>query len=102
MATAARMDRQERLAQWRDGVKRFLKRSGAVLAGAAIVTLALLAGVAMVSYHPSDPSLNTAAAGPVLNWAGPPGAFAADLLLSLWGTAGGTAAAVDRRHRPAP
>jgi S-DNA-T family DNA segregation ATPase FtsK/SpoIIIE len=39
----------------------------------------------MVSYEPTDPSLNTAAAGPVTNWMGAPGAFASDLLLSLMG-----------------
>ncbi|HEY0413330.1 MAG TPA: DNA translocase FtsK 4TM domain-containing protein [Allosphingosinicella sp.] len=46
---------------------------------------ALLAGLALASYHQTDPSLNTAAAGPVRNWIGVPGAWTADLLLSLFG-----------------
>jgi DNA segregation ATPase FtsK/SpoIIIE, S-DNA-T family len=47
----------------------------------------LLLALALISYHPTDPSLNTAAAGPVKNWIGAPGAWAADLLLSLFGPA---------------
>ncbi|MGE5723479.1 MAG: DNA translocase FtsK, partial [Sphingomonadales bacterium] len=60
-------------------------RSVLVLSGAALIVGALLTVVALVSYHPSDPSLNTAAAGPVLNWLGPPGAYVADLLLTMLG-----------------
>jgi S-DNA-T family DNA segregation ATPase FtsK/SpoIIIE len=56
-----------------------------VLTGAGLVVAALLILAALATYQPSDPSLNTAAAGPVLNWLAAPGAYAADFLLSLLG-----------------
>jgi len=87
MATVAQGARQERLAQWRSGVKQGMRRSGALLLGGSMGALALLLALALISYHPTDPSLNTAAAGPVKNWIGAPGAWAADLLLSLFGPA---------------
>jgi DNA segregation ATPase FtsK/SpoIIIE, S-DNA-T family len=87
MATVAQGARQERLAQWRSGVRHGMRRSGALLLGGAMGALALLLALALISYHPTDPSLNTAAAGPVRNWIGAPGAWAADLLLSLFGPA---------------
>ncbi|MEA3000622.1 MAG: segregation ATPase FtsK/SpoIIIE, family [Sphingomonadales bacterium] len=87
MATIAAGGRQERLAQWRSGVKHGMRRSLALLAGGAVGALALLAALALASYHPTDPALNTAAAGPVRNWIGAPGAWTADLLLSLFGPA---------------
>ena len=62
-----------------------MRRSWAMLIGGAFGAAALLALLALISYHPTDPSLNTAAAGPVRNWIGAPGAWSADLLLSLFG-----------------
>ncbi|MDB5699435.1 MAG: translocase FtsK, partial [Alphaproteobacteria bacterium] len=56
-----------------------------VLTGAGLVVTALLMLAALATYQPSDPSLNTAAAGPVLNWLATPGAYIADFLLSLFG-----------------
>ena len=86
MATrVAATARQDRLAQWRESLKRAIRRSGTLAGGAALVALALALFVALASYRPSDPSLNTSAAGPVGNWVGQPGAFASDLLLSLMG-----------------
>jgi len=70
---------------WRDALKRGVARSGALIGGAGLILLALLVGLALASYHTSDPSLNTAAAGPARNWLGTPGAWAADLLLNLFG-----------------
>jgi S-DNA-T family DNA segregation ATPase FtsK/SpoIIIE len=85
-ATAARSARQQKKkAQWRDGLQRRARRSGAFTSGAALIAFALLLLLALISYHPSDPSFNTAAAGPVRNWLGSPGAYASDLMLSLWG-----------------
>jgi hypothetical protein len=55
-----------------------------VLVVAGLITL-----VALASYRPSDPSFNTAAAGPVNNWMGWFGAYGSDLLLSLWGPGAG-------------
>ncbi|HEX6376958.1 MAG TPA: DNA translocase FtsK 4TM domain-containing protein [Allosphingosinicella sp.] len=84
-ASAAQSARQVRLAQWRTGMKRGMRRSWALLIGGAFGGVALLALLALISYRPTDPSLNTAAAGPVRNWVGAPGAWSADLLLSLFG-----------------
>jgi S-DNA-T family DNA segregation ATPase FtsK/SpoIIIE len=60
-----------------------------LLASATLIAAALLLLAALASYRPTDPSLNTAAAGPVLNWMGAPGAYASDLLLSLFGPPAG-------------
>jgi S-DNA-T family DNA segregation ATPase FtsK/SpoIIIE len=76
---------QGRMARWREGLNQATRRSGAVLGGLALAGFALLAALALVSYRTSDPSLNTAAAGPVGNWIGAPGAWTADLMLSLFG-----------------
>src|SRR4051794_28266418 len=84
-ATMAREARPERRAQWRSGMRKGVRRTWALLIGGAMGAAALLAAFALASYHPTDPSLNTAAAGPVQNWIGAPGAWTADLLLSLWG-----------------
>ncbi len=54
--------------------------------GMGMAAAALL--VALLSYHSGDPSLDTAAAGPVANLAGRPGAVTADLLLQAFGIAG--------------
>ena len=74
-----------RLAQWRDGLRKGARRSGTLLGGAALIVGSLLLLLALVSYRPSDPSLNTSAAGPVKNWMGDAGAYGSDLLLSLMG-----------------
>lgn len=39
----------------------------------------------LLSYTPDDPSLNTAAIGPVVNWLGLSGAYAADFMLQVFG-----------------
>ena len=88
-ATVVGTARQERLAQWRAGVRRGAKRTSRLLGGATLVVGALLLLAAFVSYRPSDPSLNTSAAGPVKNWLGTTGAYGSDLLLSLWGPPAG-------------
>ncbi len=88
-AATAQNGRSGRLAQWREGSKRLARRSGSFFGGIALGIAALFALVALVSYRPSDPSLNTAAAGPVGNWMGSPGAWAADMLLSLMGPPAG-------------
>jgi S-DNA-T family DNA segregation ATPase FtsK/SpoIIIE len=83
--SVARSGRQERLGNWRDGVKKGVRRSGTLLGGATLIVGALLSAVALVNYRPSDPAFNTSAAGPVKNWLGSMGAYGSDLLLSLWG-----------------
>jgi len=85
MATVAAGARQDRMAQWRSGMRSGMRRTARLLLGGALGALALLLLLALVSYRPTDPSLDTAAAGPVRNWIGAPGAYAADLLLALFG-----------------
>src|SRR6185295_4577985 len=63
-ATMAQRDRPGRIAHWRDGTKRLARRSRSFFGGLLLSATALFALVALVSYHPSDPSLNTDAAGP--------------------------------------
>src|SRR4051812_5696769 len=89
MATVAQGARQARLAQWRSGMKQSMRRSAALLMGSGVGALAVLILLALISYHPTDPSINTAAAGPVRNWIGAPGAWVADLLLCLFGPPAG-------------
>ena len=50
---------------WQDSVKRGAIRSGAVLGAIVLGLVALMLTLLLASYHPSDPSLNTAAGGPV-------------------------------------
>ncbi len=80
--------------RWRAGVRRGAARGGALAGGGVLVTAAAAVAVALASYRPSDPSLNTAAAGPIGNWMGAPGAWIADLMLSLAGPAAAALLAV--------
>ena len=66
-ASSARKAGPGRLGQLRDGSKRLARRSGSFLAGAGIILFTLFALVALLTYHPSDPALNTSAGGPVAN-----------------------------------
>jgi S-DNA-T family DNA segregation ATPase FtsK/SpoIIIE len=84
-ATSARNGRPGRLEQWREGTKRVARRSGSFLAGIALCLAVLFALAALISYRPSDPSLNTDAGGPVQNWMGSAGAWTSDALLTLSG-----------------
>ncbi|MDE1915041.1 MAG: DNA translocase FtsK 4TM domain-containing protein [Sphingomonadales bacterium] len=70
---------------WRIILRRSVKRSSELL-GAGLLLLAMVFIVlSLVSYHQTDPSPSTAAAGPVLNWMGRPGAFVAERALFLFG-----------------
>ncbi len=70
---------------WRDTMKAGAKRSGALIGAIALFVLTLAAVLAIGTYTGSDPSLNTAAGGPVKNLLGTPGAWLADLLLAIGG-----------------
>ena len=59
----------------------------AQLGGIALAVFALLLLLALISYNPNDPSLNTATAQAPTNWAGLAGATTADLLLQSFGLA---------------
>jgi len=70
-------------------LRRSVLRSAELLGAGALALAALGLGLALVSYHESDPSLSTAAAGPALNWLGVTGAFVAERVLFLFGPIGG-------------
>jgi DNA segregation ATPase FtsK/SpoIIIE, S-DNA-T family len=72
---------------FREAVKRGAKRSGAMLAAGGLMAGAGLLVLALASYHPSDPSMNTAAGGPARNLVGGLGAWLADGLLWTLGPA---------------
>jgi S-DNA-T family DNA segregation ATPase FtsK/SpoIIIE len=74
---------------WRASMKRGAVRSGTMAGGVALLAAVIATVAALVSYHPSDPALNTAAGGPPGNWLGLPGAWLADLLLTFAGPAVG-------------
>jgi S-DNA-T family DNA segregation ATPase FtsK/SpoIIIE len=76
-----------RSAPWRERIVSAVTRSGGIVAGVALIAAALLFAVALATYHRSDPALNTVAGGPPLNWIGGPGAWIADLGLTLFGPA---------------
>ena len=58
-------------------------RSGALVASVLLFLLAVLAALALASYHPGDPAINTAGGGPARNLVGLPGAWFADLALTI-------------------
>lgn len=70
---------------WRDTMKAGVRRSGAMLGAIAVLIGTVLLALALASYHPGDPSLNTAAGGPARNLLGGVGATIADLLFALLG-----------------
>jgi S-DNA-T family DNA segregation ATPase FtsK/SpoIIIE len=72
---------------WRETVKAGAVRSGALLGAFTLLTLVVLMVIVVASYHASDPSLNTASAGPAHNWLGRPGALVADAAFWTFGPA---------------
>ncbi|MFM5884866.1 MAG: DNA translocase FtsK 4TM domain-containing protein, partial [Novosphingobium sp.] len=70
---------------WRAVFRRAVRRSaeigGALLLGAGMVFFTL----ALLSYHQTDPSASTAAAGPAQKWMGGAGAWVAERALFLFG-----------------
>ena len=65
----------------------FLHRRLIEFAGGALAAIAVLFGIALLSFDAGDPSLNTATGRAVANLAGPAGAVAADLALQAVGLA---------------
>ncbi len=72
---------------WQDAVKRGAVRGGTLTGAVLLLAFTLALGFALVSYRATDGSLNTAAGGMVHNWIGAPGAWTADILLTLFGPA---------------
>lgn len=75
----------KRTPEWREMLKRSLIRSGALIGAIALVLGTLFLALALLSYAPSDPSMNTVAGDHVVNIMAAPGAWAADFLLWLLG-----------------
>ncbi|HEX8365660.1 MAG TPA: DNA translocase FtsK 4TM domain-containing protein [Allosphingosinicella sp.] len=84
-SAAARTARPGRLGQWKQGAERSARKAVRLTAGGALALGALAAALALATYRPTDPALNTEAGGPVQNWLGAPGAWTADLLLTAFG-----------------
>jgi S-DNA-T family DNA segregation ATPase FtsK/SpoIIIE len=82
---AARAKRQS--PQWGTHMRRGAIRSGALLGAVGLTASALLLALALISYHPSDPSLNTAAGDVTRNWVSVPGAWISDIALTGCGPA---------------
>ena len=88
MATAAQRGRKRDLGpDWRDSLKQSAKNLGRRVWGGVLLAGTLAFALAMISHDGTDPSLSTAAGGPVQNWIGAPGAYASDLALLLFGFA---------------
>ncbi|NKB43213.1 MAG: DUF87 domain-containing protein [Alphaproteobacteria bacterium] len=62
-----------------------MKRSVWAVTGIGIVGITVAALVALISYNPGDPSLNTATDAAVQNWLAEPGAIFADAMLQALG-----------------
>ncbi|MBB6192413.1 S-DNA-T family DNA segregation ATPase FtsK/SpoIIIE [Sphingobium wenxiniae] len=75
----------KRTPEWREMLKRSLIRSGALIGSIALLLATLFLALALLSYTPSDPSMNTVAGDQVRNVMQLPGAWTADFLLWLLG-----------------
>ena len=75
----------KRTPEWREMLKRSLIRSGALIGAITLMLGTLFLALALLSYAPSDPSMNTVAGDHVANIMAAPGAWAADFLLWLLG-----------------
>lgn len=74
---------------WRKAMRRATSRSTALLVSLGLLTLTPLTVLALVSYRPSDPALNTVASDPAQNWLGGVGAYVSEALLLLFGPLAG-------------
>ena len=63
----------------------YIKNRLSEITGLALGALALAYALALYSFSPSDPSLNSAGAGPVQNWLGSGGAVVSDIALQSFG-----------------
>ncbi len=72
-----------------EGMAETLKRRAIEIAGIALIALALAYLAALLTFHPGDPSLNTASDRAPANLLGLPGAYVADLALQSLGLAAG-------------
>jgi len=75
----------KRTPEWREMLKRSLLRSSALIGAILLMLATLFVALALLSYAPSDPSMNTVAGAQVRNVMASPGAWTADFLLWLLG-----------------
>jgi len=80
-----------RTPEWRLALRRSLMRMGAIALAVGLTVGAIFLLLAMLSYQPADPSMNTAAGTQTANIMGAPGAYGADFLLWLLGVPAGLA-----------
>ncbi|MEO7635773.1 MAG: DNA translocase FtsK 4TM domain-containing protein [Sphingomicrobium sp.] len=86
MATvAARAPKRDLAPDWRDALRESVRRLAVRGWGALLLAVAIGGAVALGSHSENDPSLSTAAGGPPVNWLGSAGAYASDVLLTLFG-----------------
>ncbi len=71
--------------QWRMVMRRALRRAAEMATALALFAASIFLGIALATYHQTDPSLSTASGGLAQNWMGAPGAWAADLALLSFG-----------------
>ncbi|MBS0254351.1 MAG: DNA translocase FtsK 4TM domain-containing protein [Proteobacteria bacterium] len=72
-------------ANWRAVLRRSLRRAAELGGAVGLFGAMLFLGIALATYHQTDPSGSTAAGGPVANWMGRPGAWAAERALLVFG-----------------
>lgn len=75
-------------ADWREVVGHSLSRGLELIFSVILIIFWLFALLAIVSYHQTDPAINTVAAGPVQNWMGRMGAYFADAVFFVAGLCG--------------
>ncbi len=75
----------KRNSDWRIMLKRSLVRAAKLLAGLALGALVIFLALGLLSYHASDPSMNTVAGTAPRNMMGIAGSYVADFLLWLLG-----------------
>jgi S-DNA-T family DNA segregation ATPase FtsK/SpoIIIE len=85
IAGAAGSGRRVTARDWRAVAARGFRRSAEIGGGVLLLLAALFLVVALATYHQTDPSGSTAAGDDVHNWMGLPGAWAADIALTLFG-----------------
>ena len=71
------------------GAEQYIRDKAIETAGLVLIAVAITLFAALVSYSPSDPSLNTASGQTVNNLMGHAGAYISDIALQSLGLAGG-------------
>ena len=70
------------------GVEQFLREKSLEACGLGLIAMAIALLAALASYHPTDPSLNTATGSAAQNLLGHMGAYISDIILQTVGLSG--------------